>query len=253
MHDASDLLARWPALEVPAQRARLRNTLRLFSGPLAKTLDARAPEAESAVAGLWQRDPSVWSGDAATQQKIAHRLGWLSSPALMADSLGRLQKFASSVKVDGFTDVVLLGMGGSSLAPEVLRAVFGAAPGWPRLHVLDSTDPAAIRAATTPPELTLYLLASKSGSTIEPNALAAHFRQTLEYTRGPQWADHFVAITDEGTELARRARAERFREIFINPADIGGRYSALSFFGLVPAAPMGQHRTVLVGWGLAMA
>src|SRR5438876_4758485 len=252
MHGASDLLARWPALDVPAKRARLRNTLRLFSGPLARTLDAHAPEAESAVAGLWQRDPSVWSGGAATQQKIAHRLGWLSSPALMADSLGRLQKFASSVKVDGFTDVVLLGMGGSSLAPEVLRAVFGAAPGWPRLHVLDSTDPSAVRAAATAPARTLYILSSKSGTTIEPNVLAVHFRRTLEEAGVRPPAGHFVAITDEGTDLARRARTEGFRDVFINPADIGGRYSALSFFGLVPAALMGLDIASLVGWGLAM-
>src|SRR2546427_890869 len=252
MHDASDLLARWPALDVPTKRARLRNTLRLFSGRLARTLDAHAPEAESAVAGLWQRDPSVWSGGAATQQKIAHRLGWLSSPALMADSLGRLQKFASSVKVDGFTDVVLLGMGGSSLAPEVLRAVFGAAPGWPRLHVLDSTDPAAVRAAATAPERTLYVLSSKSGTTIEPHVLAAHFRRTLEEAGVRPSAGHFAAITDEGTDLARRARTEGFRDVFLNPADIGGRYSALSFFGLVPAALIGLDIASLVGWGLAM-
>jgi len=228
MHGASDLLARWPALEVPAKRARLRSTLRLSSGPLAETLDAHAAEAESAVAGLWRRDPSVWSADAATQQKIANRLGWLSSPALMADSLGRLQKFAASVKEDGFTDVMLLGMGGSSLAPEVFRGVFGAAPGWPRLHMLDSTDPAAVRAAATAPERTLYVLSSKSGTTIEPHVLAAHFRRTLEEAGVRPSAGHFAAITDEGTDLARRARTEGFRDVFLNPADIGGRYSAVS-------------------------
>src|SRR5207247_1168283 len=98
---------------------------------------------------------------------------------------------------------------------------------------------------------TLYLLASKSGTTIEPNVLAAHFREQLEGSTG-SWADHFVAITDEGTELARRARAEGFRDLFINPSDIGGRYSALSYFGLVPAALMGLNVTALIGWGLAM-
>ena len=211
MHTAPDLLTRWPALDVAGKRARLQHSLRLSPGPLADGFRSSAETSERAAAGLWQREPSVWSIDAARQQRISQRLGWLDSPGLMADSLARLQAFAASVKRDGFTDVVLLGMGGSSLAPEVLRAVLGVAPGWPRLHVLDSTDPAAIRAATTPPELTLYLLASKSRSTIEPNSLAAHFRQALEYTRGPQWADHFVAITDEGTELARRARTERFR------------------------------------------
>jgi len=252
VHGASDLIARWPALELSAKRARLQNTLRLTPGPLAKALDAIAPEAESALVGLWRRDPSVWGADRATQQKIASRLGWLNSPALMADSLERLHRFAASVKADGFTDVVLLGMGGSSLAPEVLRGVLGAATGWPRLHVLDSTDPDAIRAAATPPEHTLYLLSSKSGTTIEPDVLASHFRRTLEDAGVQSWARHFAAITDEGTDLARRARTEGFRDVFINPADIGGRYSALSFFGFVPAALMGLDIAALLGWGLAM-
>jgi glucose-6-phosphate isomerase len=118
--------------------------------------------------------------------------------------------------------------------------------------MLDSTDPDAIRAAATPPEHTLYLLASKSGTTIEPNTLAAHFRDVLEHAGIARWASHFVAITDDGTELAQRARAESFRETFINPSDIGGRYSALSYFGLVPAALMGQDIAALTGWGLAM-
>src|SRR5213076_965207 len=143
-------------------------------------------------------------------------------------------------------------MGGSSLAPEVLRAVLGVAPDWPRFHMLDSTDPATIRAAATPPARTLYLLASKSGTTIEPNSLAAHFRQRLQDAGIAHWADHFVAITDAGTELDRRARAERFRDLFINPSDIGGRYSALSFFGMVPAALMGQDIAEIIGWSLAM-
>src|ERR671935_182005 len=116
---------------------------------------------DRAAAKLWRRDPSVWSGEAAVQEKIANRLGWMTSPHLMAEHIDRLLTFASRVRDDGFTDVVLLGMGGSSLAPEVLRAVLGAAPGWPRLHVLDSTDPGAIRAATTPPDRTLFIVASK--------------------------------------------------------------------------------------------
>src|SRR6185436_2502030 len=115
-------------------------------------------------------------------------------------------------------------MGGSRLAPEVLRAIVGCAPGWPGFHMLDSTDPAAVRAAATPPARTLYILASKSGTTIEPNSLAAHFRSVLEAAGVERWANHFVAITDDGTALAQRARAEGFREAFINPSDIGGRY-----------------------------
>ena len=224
----------------------------LVPGPLAQTLDGHSDAAVQAARGLFAKDPATWSTDPAIQQKIANRLGWLSSPALMAESVARVKAFAEGVRRDGFTDVVLLGMGGSSLAPEVLRAVVGAAPGWPRLHMLDSTDPAAVLAVTTPPKTTLFLLASKSGTTIEPNSLAAHFRRVLADAGIERWADHFVAITDPGTELARRADAEHFRDTFINPADIGGRFSALSFFGIVPAALMGQDIESLVHWGIAM-
>lgn len=186
------------------------------------------------------------------QQKITNRLGWLSSPALMAESVERIRRFADGIRSAGFTDVVLLGMGGSSLAPEVLRLVLGVQPGWPNLHVLDSTDPAAVLAVSTPPQTTLYLLASKSGTTIEPNSLAAHFQRVLENAGIAKWADHFVAITDAGTELSKRAASLGFRETFINPTDIGGRFSALSFFGMVPAALMGQDIEAIVRSGLAM-
>src|SRR5438876_2505671 len=188
MHGAHELVTRWPVLDASAKRARLQETLHVTPGPLEDALSAAAIDAEHAAAGLWRRDPSVWSADPEVQQRIATRLGWLRSPAAMADALERVLTFASSVRRDGFTDVVLLGMGGSSLAPEVLRAVLGIAPGWPRLRVLDCTDPAAVRAAATPPERTLYLLASKSGTTIEPNALAAHFRHRLEEANVPNWA-----------------------------------------------------------------
>jgi glucose-6-phosphate isomerase len=252
MHSAHDLLTRWPALDVSAKRARLQQSLHLTPGPLTDILSASTPDAERAAGAVWRREPSAWSDDAQVQRKIRDRLGWMSSPMLMADSLDRLAAFAASVQRDAFTDVVLLGMGGSSLAPEVLRAVIGVAPGWPRFQVVDSTDPAAVRGAATPPHTTLYILSSKSGTTIEPNVLAAHFRERLERAGVTEWARHFVAVTDEGTELARRAQTERFRDLFINPSDIGGRYSALSFFGLVPAAVMGLDLAALVGWGLAM-
>ena len=252
MLTAHDLLTRVPALDAGARHARLRDTFHIWPGSLAGAMDASRAGAERAADGLWRLDASTWSADPTVQKEIANRLGWLRSPLAMADSIDRLRTFAASIRSDGFTDVVLLGMGGSSLAPEVLRAIVGTAPGWPRFHMLDSTDPAAIRAATTPPDRTLYILASKSGTTIEPNSLAAHFRTHLEAARVPRWADHFVAITDEGTPLAERARSERFRDVFINPTDIGGRYSALSFFGLVPSALMGQDVAALLGWGVAM-
>ena len=252
MHSTRDVLTRWPALDIATRRARVQHSLHVSPGPILDTLNGAAEVAGRAASGLWRRDPSVWSADSGAQKSIADRLGWMSSPLLMADSFDRLHTFAARVKSDGFTDVVLLGMGGSSLAPEVLRAILGVTQGWPRFRMLDSTDPAAVRATATTPRQTLYLLASKSGTTIEPNSLAAYFRQRLLDEGVRRWADHFVAITDPGTELDHRARAEAFRDVFINPPDIGGRYSALSFFGLVPAALMGQDIEAIVGWGLAM-
>src|SRR5471032_351247 len=198
MSSAHELMTRWPALEVAAKRARLQQSLQVSAG-LVDAIKSSAATADRAAAGLWRADPSVWSPEPARQKAIADRLGWMPSPLLMADSIDRLRTFAAGIKDNGFTDIVLLGMGGSSLAPEVLRAVIGVAPGWPRFHMLDSTDPDAIRAAATPPDHTLYLVSSKSGTTIEPNSLAAHFRQRLEDAGVPRWAEHFVAITDEGT------------------------------------------------------
>ena len=252
MHSAHDLDTRWPALNVAAKRPRIQDSLSLSPGPLEQTSGTYRAIAQRAAVGLFRRDPSVWTNDPGVQKKIANRLGWLNSPALMADALPRLHDFGERVRRDQYSDVVLLGMGGSSLAPEVMRAVVGVSDGFPQLQMIDSTDPAAIRAVATPPARTLYILASKSGTTIEPNALAAHFRHGLAHAGVTRWADHFIAITDEGTELASRARTEKFREVFINPTDIGGRYSALSFFGLVPAALMGQDVAALVAWGLAM-
>jgi glucose-6-phosphate isomerase len=251
MRSMHDLLTAWPVLDIPAKRDRLTDTLSVRPGRLAETIDTHLSTAEASMSALWRRDPSLWSDDVSTQEKIRNRLGWLESPMLMADSVARLRAFAGGVKDDGFTDVVLLGMGGSSLAPEVLRQLVGVAPGWPAFHMLDSTDPAAVRAIDTPVERTLYLLASKSGTTIEPNSLAAHFRARLE-SGVPRWADHFVAITDAGTDLSRRAELEQFRDVFINPSDIGGRYSAVSFFGMVPASLMGQDIEGLIGSSLAM-
>jgi len=240
------------ALDVTSKRGRLQESLTLSPGPLGEAIAKNLQAAERAAGGLYRREPSAWSDDAAVQKKIANRLGWMSSPELMLRSIGRLRDFAAEVRADGITDAVLLGMGGSSLAPEVLRAVLGSSPRSLHLHVLDSTDPAAVRAVSTRPERTLYLVASKSGTTIEPNSLAAHFRDGVRASGIADWGRHFVAITDAGTELEATARAERFRDLFINPSDIGGRYSALSFFGLVPAALMGLDIEALATWGVTM-
>ena len=188
---------------------------------------------------LWSKQLDVWTADPPVQAKIKNRLGWLEALAFVGPQLGRLREFAGSIRDAGFTDVVLLGMGGSSLAPEVLRQVLGVAPGFPQFRMLDSVDPDAVRAALDKPGTTLFVLASKSGSTIEPNSMAAEAQRRLVAAGHSAWGSRFIAITDENTALHRRAIQEGFREIFVNPADIGGRYSALSFFGMVPAALMG--------------
>src|SRR5262249_32057165 len=230
-------------------RTPLRHGFQLLAGPVAEFVSKEASSAALAAQGLWRRDPSVWSIDQLVQDAILRRLGWLDSPALMLASVDRIRAIASEVRQAGFTDVVLLGMGGSSLAPEVMRAVIGVQPGWLGLHVLDTTDPDAVRAVATNPARTIYLLSSKSGTTIEPNSLAAHFQRVLQDSGIHDWAKHFIDITDDETPLSSRAKNEGFRHLFLNPFDIGGRYSALSFFGLVPAALMGQDISALLDWG----
>lgn len=234
------------------RRAAIRHGFHVAPGPLTDLVNHELANAARAADGLWRRSPAAWTPDEDVATIIANRLGWLDSPALMEQSLDRLRQTAETVSRGRFDDVVLLGMGGSSLAPEVLRAVLGVRKGCPRLHVLDSTDPAAILAVKVDVTRTLFLVSSKSGTTIEPRSLAAYFRHLLEQAGVTPWADHFMAITDGGTELAALARAEHFADTFINPSDIGGRYSALSFFGLMPAALMGQDVGALVGWGTAM-
>jgi glucose-6-phosphate isomerase len=185
-------------------------------------------------------DATLWGPPGAPE--IANRLGWLTIAERMLGEVEDLEAFAQQVREEGFRDVVLLGMGGSSLAPEVLRRSFGQRPGWPRLHVLDSTDAAAIRAVqrAIDPKLTLFLVSSKSGGTIEPLSLFAHFWSVLGD------GQNFVAITDPGSGLADLATEHGFRRTFLGDPNIGGRYSALSPFGLVPAALMGLDLGMLL-------
>ncbi len=188
-------------------------------------------------------DPTLWTQDAVTRKRIEGRLGWLTSVDAMAGRVEEITTFARSIKAAGVRDVVLLGMGGSSLCPEVCRRIFGVATGYPDLHVLDSTDPAAIRRVERRVTLkrTLFIVASKSGTTIEVDRLSRYFFEKLKAAVGERAGAQMVAITDPGTPLEQQARAESFRHIFLNPADIGGRYSALSCFGLVPAALIGVN------------
>ena len=190
-------------------------------------------------AGLWSRQLDLWTEDQAVQKKIAGRLGWLDAVQFVTPLVPRMESFANRVRAADLDNIVLLGMGGSSLAPEVLRRVLGRADQTPRFKVLDSTDPLAVQHALENASSSLFVIASKSGTTIEPNSMAAEARRRVIEAGIQEWGSRFVAITDNGTELHQRAIADRFLEVFVNPSDIGGRYSALSLFGLVPAAMMG--------------
>ncbi|HTT69101.1 MAG TPA: bifunctional transaldolase/phosoglucose isomerase [Gemmatimonadales bacterium] len=199
---------------------------------------------------LVARDPGLWSDEPAARREIAERLGWLDLPRAMADCVSDLAEFTAGVRRDGFTRVVLLGMGGSSLAPETFGRVFGAAAGHPSLAVLDSTDPAYIarieRAA--PLERTFFLVSSKSGTTLETSDLFAWFWERTG-ARGAQ----FAAITDPGTPLAALGRERKLRRVFEARSDVGGRYSALSHFGLVPASLLGVDLATLLARAARMA
>jgi glucose-6-phosphate isomerase len=191
---------------------------------------------------LQARDASLWSSDPDIQALIRQRLGWLTVYETMAGSLPQLTEFAGWVQSLGFRQAVLLGMGGSSLAPEVFQRTFGAAPGFPELIVLDTTDPAAIIRVENRVDIpsTLFIVSSKSGTTIETASLHRYFAErTIDATGDTGALDNFVAVTDPETVLHRAAREQGFHRVFVNPPDIGGRFSALSFFGLVPAAAIG--------------
>jgi glucose-6-phosphate isomerase len=188
---------------------------------------------------LWARHTDLWSSDFGVRQSIANRLGWLDAPEFATSQLPRVRAFVRRVRAQRFTDVVLFGMGGSSLAPEVFHRLFGRDNELPRFSMLDSTDPAAVRAAISRADTSLFIIASKSGTTIEPNSMAAAARRRVEAAGVKDWASRFVAITDDQTPLHRRALNEGFFDVFVNPSDVGGRYSALTLFGLVPAALIG--------------
>ncbi|HKS70710.1 MAG TPA: bifunctional transaldolase/phosoglucose isomerase, partial [Ktedonobacterales bacterium] len=213
-------------------------------GPLQQAVDQtlRRADEEHWARRIWEKDPTLWKPAGTDQSEITDRLGWLTVAEQMCDMLPRLRDLAGDVKQAGVTHVILLGMGGSSLAPEVLMRTFGAAPGQPQLIVLDTTDPTTILDTEHAVDLrkTVFIVASKSGGTLETLSQFRYFSAKMEELVGAAEAGkHFIAITDPGTKLEQLATDRGFRAIFRNPPDIGGRYSALSFFGLVPAAIIG--------------
>ena len=205
-------------------------------------------ESESWIRRLWRKDPTLWKSDEAHKKIIANALGWVTVVDQLVEHAGELSAFSERVRNDGFTDVILLGMGGSSLCPEVFRRTFGKIDGYPTLHVLDSTDPATVESFEQKVDLlhTLFVVSSKSGTTTEPLMFYKYFFNKMREIKRDRAGENFVAITDPGTLMEEMAKGDGFRRIFLNPADIGGRYSALSYFGMVPAALQGfDFKTLL--------
>ena len=204
------------------------------------------------VERIWQRDHTVWRPE---PREIANRLSWLDIPAAMRDDAPGLRAFSDEIRAEGYRHIVLLGMGGSSLGPEALRKTFTPAPGYPELIVLDSTVPGQVRAVADAisPALTLFLVSSKSGGTVETLSFYRYFRGLVEDALPAAEAGrNFVAITDSGTPLESLGEQAGFRRVFLNDPDIGGRYSVLSYFGLAPAALAGIDVSELLARALEM-
>lgn len=218
------------------------SSLRLRAGAAADDIETRLEEfrEQRVPVRLAAADVTLWHGDETVRAKIAHRLGWVRSAERMRARAAEFTAFAREAAAAGFTRALLLGMGGSSLAPEVLARVHGVRPGGLALHVLDDTSPAAVRAALAGDfPRTLVVVASKSGGTIEVTSFERAAFARAEATPGSTAGQAFAAITDPGTALESLAGHRGYRRVFTNPADIGGRYSVLSCFGLVPAALLG--------------
>ena len=209
----------------------------------------------NATTKVRDRDTSLWPGDETSHQAMAERLGWVDEPQRQRSALAGLHSYSSWVRDQGFTHAVLVGMGGSSLCPEVLRQTFGQRPGFPDLIVLDSTDPDQIQAVVQriDPSRTLLLVASKSGGTTETLAHCSFFHSRWQAALGERAGDHCIAITDPGTQLEKLAGDLNFHQVFSANPTIGGRYSALSDFGMVPAATMGIDVDQLLAGAVSMS
>lgn len=211
-------------------------------GPLAGEVEKAISQLETkkTIARIWKKEPAVWKSEEDHQKLISNSLGWLTVAREMKTHALGLTSFGDEVR-QRFSHVVVLGMGGSSLCAEVVRTAFPKQQGWPELHVLDSTVPATVARLEAKLDLdrTLFIVASKSGTTTEPQLFYRYFFGKMKERAGDRAGEHFIAITDPGTQLESEAKGDQFRRIFTNPADIGGRYSALSLFGLVPAACIG--------------
>jgi transaldolase/glucose-6-phosphate isomerase len=209
---------------------------------------------EKLASRIWEKDPSCWEASGADPAMIKNSLGWLHVAEKMETNIDGLEKFASDIRSQGFTHVVHMGMGGSSLTPLLFERVFTKGKEGLPLIVLDTVDPATVLRVEREiePENTLFIVASKSGTTTEPLALGDYFYGKLETLKGERAGENFIAITDPETPLAEMAKKRGFRQVFLNFKDIGGRYSALSYFGLVPAVLMGVDVRALLNRSIRM-
>lgn len=226
------------------------NTLALRAGPLEQPFSSallRATE-DRFIERLFSSDATVFGKTGEALESIQNRLGWLDSATNMKPRIEELNSFAQAVIDDGIRHALVLGMGGSSLAPEMFSRMFGPRAGLDSVRIMDTTDPAAIKAMLKAIDIskTLFIVASKSGKTIETMSHARFFYDLVEKAGITNPGSRFVAITDEGSDLEKFALDRKFRRVFLNPADIGGRYSALSYFGLLPAAFTGANLTDIV-------
>ena len=226
-----------------ALRSGIHTRLTASLGKQADAVNAAIKEADKGdvVRRIWRKDAALWKEDENHQKIIKNSLGWLNVPDTMIGVEDDLLSFADRIRnASGFKHVMLCGMGGSSLCPEVFRQTFGHQENYPELLVLDSTDPDVLASFKEQISLdrTLFIIASKSGTTTEPLVFYKYWYDQVAHVK-ENAGENFIAITDPGTEMERMATEDKFRRIFLNPSDIGGRYSALSYFGMVPAALMG--------------
>jgi glucose-6-phosphate isomerase len=219
-------------------RILMKSRLGPYEGTVERAL--KELEGQNVLSRMWEHDHTIWSSD---PTEISNRLGWLQSPEVMQENLPKIYDLVSTLRAEGYKYAVLLGMGGSSLAPDLFRKTFGLKGSYLDLFILDSTDPRSVREIDKLVELerTIFIVATKSGGTVETLSFFKYFYNKVVEVVGESHAgSHFIAITDPGSKLEDLAHQYNFRQMFLNDPNIGGRYSALSYFGLVPAGLIGM-------------
>ncbi|UYZ57899.1 hypothetical protein [Hymenobacter latericus] len=240
----------------PANSAAVVPAATLHLGRYQADIDAKIREFndKNFTEGFWNKEASLWVQDAQAQQNLRSFMGWLRVAETMLEAVPEIEQFVQQAKQAGFKHVVVMGMGGSTMAPIVFKSSFGQSPEGLPMSVLDTTDPGTVRQIeeSVPLADTLFIVASKSGTTAEPLAFGDYFYDRLKQLKGDKAGENFVAITDPGSKFVEQATREGYRRIFLNFAEVGGRFSALSYFGLVPAALYGINIREVLERSVAM-